>query len=311
MAERLPKMTKKDKLTFLADIEDGYRHFDKRALKMLRTLLDDHDAQVRAEAIACLWNDPSPHWIDILIHKATDDPHAQVRVHAISALGRYIYEGDFAEFEGWDAPFFEITREDFKRVSDFLFRVAQDPDEALEARRRAIEALAFLEEDPDVLELIEWAYRHHDRRFKVSAIFAMARNGDPRWTDYILNELHSADPEMQYEAVHAVGELGIIEATDTLIQLAREKSTRKPLRLLAIYALAETGDERAYTVLDQLTRARERDVRDVARDALEEWYSIREMDDMADEMVEDELAAETEGGLPDIWSNASGIFSRN
>ena len=116
---------------------------------------------------------------------------------------------------------------------------------------------------------------------------------------------------MQYEAVHAVGELGIIEATDTLIQLAREKSTRKPLRLLAIYSLVETGDERAYTVLDQLTRARERDVRDVARDALEEWYSIREMDDMADEMMEDELAAETEGGLPDIWSNASGIFSRN
>lgn len=310
MAERLPKMNKKEKLTFLADIEDGYRPFDKRALKMLRALLDDHDVQVRSEAIACLWNDPDPNWIDVLMTKATDDPHAEVRAHAISALGRYIYEGDAAEFEGWDAPFFEITQTDFKRVSDFLFRIAQDPDEALESRRHAIEALAFREEDPDVLELIEWAYSQRDRRFKVSAIFAMARNGNPRWTKYILEELHSTDPEIQYEAVHAVGELGLQEATETLIQIVRGKGIRKPLRLLAIYALAETGDERAYPVLDHLTHSRDRDVRDVARDALEEWFAVNTLDDMDDDAMDDQVA-EMEGDLSDIWGEATGMFSRN
>ncbi|MBI5304167.1 MAG: HEAT repeat domain-containing protein [Chloroflexi bacterium] len=305
MPERLPKMNKKEKLNFLADIEDGYRPFDKRALKMLRTLLDDHDPQVRAEAIACLWNDPDPHWIDVLIGKATNDEHSDVRAHAISALGRYIYEGDAAEFEGWDAPMFEITKVDYERVTDFLFRIAQDPDEALEMRRCAIEALAFRVEDPDVTELIEWAYQQRDRRFRASAIFAMARNGDPRWTDNILAELHSTDPEIQYEAVHAAGELGLEEATETLIQLARGKGTRKPLRLLAIYALAETGDERAYPVLDQLSHARDRDVREVARDALEEWYDIREMEELEDEPV-----GEAEDSLPHIWQG-EGIFSKN
>ena len=65
---RMPRMSKKEKLTLLADIEDGYRPFDKHALTLLRSLLDDADAQVRAEAIACLWNDPDPKWIDVLMH---------------------------------------------------------------------------------------------------------------------------------------------------------------------------------------------------------------------------------------------------
>jgi len=305
MPERSLKMNKREKLNFLADIEDGYRPFDKRALKMLRTLLDDHDAQVRAEAIACLWNDPAPDWIDVLMHKATNDAHSDVRAHAISALGRYIYEGDAAEFEGWDAPMFEITKTDYERVTTFLFQIAQDSAEALEMRRCAIEALAFRAEDPNVTQLIEWAYRQSDRRFRASAIFAMARNGDPRWTEYILNELHSADPEIQYEAVHAAGELGLEEATDTLIQLVRGKGTRKPLRLLAMYALAETGDERAYAVLEHLSHARDRDVREVAREALEEWYDVREMD-----ALDDEFGADAQDMLPHIWQGES-IFSRN
>ena len=213
---RLSHMNKREKLSYLADLEDGYRPFDKHALTLLRSLLDDHDAEVRAEAIACLWYDPDSRWIDVLMRKATDDPHADVRAHAISALGRYIYEGEEANLEGWDAPFVETTPEDYQRVTDFLFRIAQDPEESLSARRYALEALAFRSDDPDVTDLIEWAYHHRDRRLKISAIFAMARHGDPRWAEYILAELRSRDSQVQYEAVRAAGELGLTEATDTL-----------------------------------------------------------------------------------------------
>src|SRR5512135_2593750 len=143
---RTPRMSKKEKLNLLADIEDGYRPFDKHALTLLRSLLDDPDAQVRAEAIACLWNDPDSRWIDVLMHKATDDPHAEVRTHAISALGRYVFEGDAAAFEDWDGYENTITADDYARVTDFLFRFAQEPEEAVEVRRYAIEALAFRSE---------------------------------------------------------------------------------------------------------------------------------------------------------------------
>ncbi|MBI4786136.1 MAG: HEAT repeat domain-containing protein [Chloroflexi bacterium] len=313
---RMPRMSKKEKLTLLADIEDGYRPFDKHALTLLRSLLDDTDAEVRAEAIACLWNDPDPKWIEVLMKKAAEDIHADVRAHAISALGRYVFEGEAATYEDWDGHDTIISPEDYVRVSDFLFRIAQDPEEALEARRYAIEALAFRADDPDVLDLIEWAYQHRDRRLKVSALFAMARNGDPKWTEYILAELRSPDPEIQYEAVRASGELGLHEATDALIEIARGKTVRKPLRLLAIYALGETGDESAYPVLDRFTHSRDRDIREVAREALEEWFTVSAME----QMVEDELddydddpmapAAEIEG-LPDIWADPIGTFSRN
>src|SRR5512142_1160658 len=304
---RTPRMSKKEKLTLLADIEDGYRPFDKHALALLRSLLDDTDAEVRAEAIACLWNDPDPKWIDVLIGKAAEDVHADVRAHAISALGRYVFEGEAATYEEWDSHETTISPSDYARVSDFLFRIAQDPEEPLETRRYAVEALAFRSEDADVLDLIEWAYEHRDRRMKVSAIFAMARNGDPKWTDYILAELQSDDPEIQYEAVRAAGELGLHEATELLIEIARSRNIRKPLRLLAIYALGETGDERAYPVLDRFTHSRDHDIREVAREAIEEWFAVSAMEQMAEETLdeyddENPFGATVEvEGLPDIW----------
>lgn len=308
-----PKLSKKEKLNFLADIEDGYRPFDKHALTLLRSLLDDGDAEVRAEAIACLWNDPDPKWIDVLMRKAAEDVHSEVRAHALSALGRYVFEGEAASFEGWDNYATTIAPEDYTRVTEFLLRVAQDPDEALEARRYALEALAFRADDPGVLDLIEWAYHHRDRRLKVSAIFAMARNGDARWTDYILTEMQNADPEIQYEAVRAAGELGLPEATDALIELARGKGVRKSLRLLAIYALGETGDGRAYPILDQLSRSRDRDVRDVARDAIDEWLAITALDEYDDDFEGGGLDLENvpEELQPDIWADEMGSFSKN
>jgi HEAT repeat protein len=311
-----PKMTKREKLAWLADLEEGYRPFDKRALTLLRSLMDDSDAEVRAEAIACLWDDPDPRWIDVLMRKATEDAHADVRAHAISALGRYVFEGETAEFEGWDDPTFTISKHDYQRVVDFLFRIAQDPEETLSARRYAIEALAFRSSDPDVADLIDWAYQHRDRRMKISALFAMARHGDPRWTPYILAEMRSRDPQIQYEAVRAAGELGLHEAIDTLIEIVQAKNTRKPLRLLAIFALGETGDDKALPILEQLSHSRDRDVREVAREAIEEWHAFSEMEQMAEDVM-DAMDADDTGEyietqqLPDIWQSEAETFSKN
>lgn len=310
------RMTKREKLAWLADLEEGYRPFDKHALTLLRSLMDDADAQVRAEAIACLWDDPDPKWIDLLMRKVENDPHAQVRAHAISALGRYVFEGQMADMDDWATPDFEISQKDYQRVIEFLFGIAQDAEEAIGARRYAIEALAFCGENSAVLDLIDWAYRQKDRRFKVSAIFAMARNGDARWTEYILTELHSRDSQIQYEAVRAAGELGLHEATDTLIEFARNKALRKPLRLLATFALGETGDVRAIPVLEQLARSRDRDLREVAREAIEEWHAIAQMEEMADQVLDGIDPSDASDyfdldALPDIWDSSIGAFSRN
>ncbi len=313
------RMTKKEKLNWLIDIAEGFRSLDARTSKFVRTLLDDADPQVRAEAVACLWNSSDPVWINVLIDKAENDPDLDVRTRSISALGHYIYEKDAAEFgEEDEVAASEISERDVERIVDFLFATAQDRDAHIDERRYAIESLAFLD-DPEVDTLIEWAYAQSDPRYRVSALFAMGRSGDLGWSDEVLSELHSANREVQYEAVRAAGELGLHEATDDLIRLARGRGVEKSLRLVAIYALGVAGDERAYPILEELCHARDRDVRDAAREAAEEWLiaSVNNQYELAEAEEEDiwpddaDAMDYDEGFGKDIWDNVLGTFSLN
>jgi HEAT repeat protein len=312
------RMTKKEKLNWLADIAEGFHSLDSRATKFIRRLLDDPDPQVRAEAVACLWNSSDPAWIEVLIEKVGADPNLDVRTRAISALGHYIYEREMAGLEeDWDDLEETVSERDVERIVGFLFGIAHNEGASVDERRYSIESLAFLD-DPELVALIEWAYAQEEPRYRVSALFAMGRTGDLRWADHVLAELHSANREVQYEAVRASGELGLHEATEDLIRLAHGRGVEKPLRLVAIYALGEAGDDRAYPILEELCHARDRDVRDAAREAAEEWLIASVSDQF-------EGADEDDGVWPDnaeptdydddfgkdIWDNVMGTFSLN
>ncbi len=310
------RMTKKEKMNWLIDIAEGFRPLDLRASKFVRSLLDDPDPQVRAEAVACLWNSADPSWIDVLINKAENDPDLDVRTRSISALGHYLYEQDTdfeddrLEYEGF------LSERDLERVVTFLFATAQDPEADPDERRYSIESLAFLD-DPEVDTLIEWAFGQKDSRYRISALFAMGRTGDLRWTEEVMGELHSDNREIQYEAVRAAGELGLREASEELIALAQGRGVEKSLRLVAIYALGHAGDERAYPVLEELCHARDRDIRDAAREAAEEWLiaSTEEETDGSDDdgIWPDDAEPEDydDNFGKDIWDNVLGSFSLN
>lgn len=309
------RMSKKDKLNWLADIADGLRPLDARASKIVLRLLDDPDAQVRAEAVSCLWHTADPMWIEELLTKSQRDPDLDVRTRAISTLGHYIVDAEIELFGDFENEERALSQRDIQRVVDFLFDTAQNAQLSVDERRYSIEALAFLD-DPEVDELIHWAYSQNDPRYRASAIFAMGRSGNLRWTDEVLMEMHSANREVQYEAVRAAGELGLQEATEDLIRLVRGRGVDKSLRLRAIYSLGEAGDDRAYPVLEELCHARDRDVREAAREAAEEWL----MSSMADHLELDEndeaIWMDAEGGefagYPrNMWDNVMGTFSLN
>lgn len=310
------RMSKKDKLNWLADIADGLRPLDARASKLVLRLLDDPDAQVRAEAVSCLWHTADPMWIEELLTKSQLDPDLDVRTRAISTLGHYIVDAEIELFNDMDSEDRALSEADMQRVVDFLFETAQNVQLSVDERRYSVEALAFLD-DPEVDVLIEWAYAQNDPRYRASAIFAMGRSGNPRWTDLVLMEMHSANREVQYEAVRSAGELGLQEATEDLIRLVRGRGVEKALRLRAIYSLGEAGDDRAYPVLEELCHARDREVREAAREAAEEWL----MSSMADRFElddddENSLWVETENGPvsgypTNIWDNVLGTFSLN
>jgi HEAT repeat protein len=313
---RLVKMSKRDKLTLLADIADGLRALDASTVKLIRTLLDDPDARVRAEAITCLWNEPSPRWVNPLIRKARRDPSAEVRLRAISTLGRYVLEAASAldldeEFWPEEDTARGLSEHDLNRIAGFLLHTAHDVEATVDERRFAIEALAFLD-DPEVDGLIEWAFSQTDPRMRVSALFAMGRSGNLRWTEAVFSQLHNADREIQAEAIRAAGTLGLKEATEDLIELARGRGAVKSLRLLAIYALGDAGDDRALPVLDELSHSRDRDIRNAAREAADEWMNIAAAEEMLSEVdTEEEDYAYDELYEKDIWDESLGVFSKN
>jgi hypothetical protein len=275
------ELSKQEKIEFLTRIIER-NDYIVNYQPVLEDFLDDADPEIRALAVSGLWDYPDPALIDYLLTAAKEDPSQEVRSKALVVLGRYIYEGDLACYDFDFGPMEELIRydelpeENFRRVQDFLLQVAKDEDESLDSRRFAIEALSFLH-DAEVLSLIEGAYNHPDLKMKVSAIFAMGRNSHESWEPFILRELDSTTPELQYEAVRAAGEAYLDRATHRLISLI-ESTEERTLRLEAIWALGRTGGDEAYVFLEELqfNRLEDREVREVAEAALEELWLMEE-----------------------------------
>jgi HEAT repeat protein len=270
--EKGKQLTKEEKIEFLTHVVEG-DDYSTNYWPVLRDYLEDKEAEVRSLALEGLWDYPVPELIAPLFEIARNDPNQGVRSKAIVTLGRYIYEGNMADYDfDWGAMEElmredELPEEDFLRVQGFLLELVQDEGQPLDSRRFATEALSFLNE-PEVQDLIEAAYAHPDVKMKVSAIFAMGRQGDPRWADIILKGLDSEVKELQYEAVRAAGEACLNEAAPRLEELALVDD--KNLQLEAIWALGKIGGEGVSEFLYDLADDKDEEVREVVEAALEE-----------------------------------------
>lgn len=248
--------------------------------------LDDEDPRARALAIEGLWTYADPTLIDRLIEMADQDPSPLVRTKAISTLSAFIYQGEMADYEFDWGPMSEMMREeelpkeDFERVKTYLLGIYHDEARTLDERRFALEALSF-HSDPKIAEMIEEAYHHPERKMKVSAIFAMGRNGKVIWDEIIEHELYSEDQEIQFEAIRAAGQLGLENLGAELLRLTYADD--RDIMLEAIDALGQTGWEGAFERLDELTSHPDAEVAEVAEDALDDWLWISEMQRDADE----------------------------
>jgi HEAT repeat protein len=287
MEKSKDRLGKDERIQFLSRIVEG-RDYLPDYLPVFKDFLDDEEAEVRQLAISGLWNSPQPELIEVLFDKANNDPDEGVRCKAIITLGRYVYEGVMAEYDfDWGEMEEtmheeELPKEDFLRVKEFLLAVYRDQDKTIDERRYAVEALSFSSE-PEIIEIIEDAYAHPDNKMKMSAIFAMGRNGHSRWEDTILNELYSPVRELQLEAIKAAGEAGFDRAGKPLWRLTF--SDDRDVKLEAIWSLGQTGWEGAFERLDDLAfLSEDEEIRDTAEAALEEWYLYSgQLEDVYDE----------------------------
>jgi len=288
------QLTREKKIKFLTRIVE-VGDYSTNYWPVLRDYLEDKDAQVRALALEGLWDYPMPELIAPLFEIARNDPSQEVRSRAIVTLGRYIYEGNMAVYDfDWGAMEElmredELPEEDFLRVRDFLLQLVRDEGQPLDSRRFAIEALSFLNE-PEVTDLIETAYAHPDVKIKLSAIFAMGRQGHPQWADTLLKELDSEVEELQYEAVRAAGEACLDKAAPRLEDLALVGD--KNLQLEAIWSLGKIGGEGVSEFLyDLADDAEDKEIREMAEAALEElnlWSGVLEWDEFGQLGEDDE-----------------------
>lgn len=203
---------------------------------IFRFALRDEDAEVRAHAVDGLWEDRHPGLLDTLVEMLSSDPSILVRASAAAGLGRFVLMSELEELEEGQGH----------RVVEALWRVIDDPNEALEPQRRAVESISYSGGE-GVRDVIEKAYCHSSDAMRVSAVYSMGRSADSVWGTMVIEELRSVNPEMRFEAARACGELELTEAVPALIGLIADMD--REVQQAAISALGKIGGEESRRAL--------------------------------------------------------------
>jgi HEAT repeat protein len=165
-----------------------------------------------------------------------------------------------------------------------LVRVCEAEEEDCDVRRRALEALAYTGTD-EVVRLITRAYEHPEERMRVSAVFAMGRSADPRWSRCVRQELSSPNPELRFEGARASGELALSDAVADLVELTEDVDGE--VQEAAVWALGQIGGSRAKQVLERVRQDGTAPLRAAAQDALAEFEFLHgELSEIFDRLLD-------------------------
>jgi HEAT repeat protein len=235
-----PQVKPGRKLTLLEELDalaetDTLVSFDDVA----RALLTDPEPDVRTRAIRLLdeYEDPKvvPSYLDML----KNDPDLNVRVEAANALHLFV---DLGELE-------EIPADIYHQVEDALLASAASEDN-VRVRRVALESLGYSSR-PEVSTLIDSAFHREDPAWQASALVAMGRSADERWTDAVTRSLVHVDDRIRKAAVQAAGELSLQAARPILLKMLGEEEDADILSAV-IWSLSQIGGEDVRTYLENL-----------------------------------------------------------
>jgi HEAT repeat protein len=241
---------------------------------IFRLGLEDEDAAVRTSSIEGLWEDEDVRLVPLLAVRLREDEAPPARAAAATSLGRFVLLGEL-----------ERIRPDPHRLAyETLLTTCQDAGECLEVRRRALESLAYSGEEV-VAELIREAYAATEEKARVSAVFAMGRSADKRWSGPVRQELSSPNPELRYEAARACGELRLSETVAELSELAEDVD--REVQEAALWSLGQIGGEKAKEILERFLRSQDEATQAAAEAALEELEFLHGDLDFFDRLAEE------------------------
>lgn len=221
--------------------------------------LKDEEPAVRLAALDMLWDSTDTSLIEPIIYLMANDKDDAVRASAAATLGHYMLMIQWGEInQKFEAP-----------VTAALLTQINHGFTPKSVRRAALESISS-SGAPEVPELIRQAYASGDPQMKLSAIFAMGRSADERWSQQIANELESDEPEMRVEASRAAGILGQSDYSEKLAHIALNDDHLEA-QIAAIYALGQIGNDTAVRTLDEISNSIEyEDLHEIAEEAMEE-----------------------------------------
>ncbi len=200
--------------------------------------LKDQDDEVRSKAIEGLWENEETSLVNPLVNLLEQDSSERVQAAAATALGKFAMLAEYKKLRSGHTS----------KIQEALLAMISDKNKPVEVRRRALEAAAPISL-PQVRTAIMEAYQSYNSRLRISAIYAMGKNGDPSWLPILLKELASADAEVRYEAAGACGELEEEEAVPCLIKLVNGPDV--DVQMAAIQTLGKIGSPEAKECLEQ------------------------------------------------------------
>jgi len=238
-------------------VELAEENFELDFDNVFKNCLDDPDAEVRSRAIDGLWENEEPSLINTLLNLLEHDRSERVQAAAAAALGRFVM---LAEHQKLHSNY-------SSKIYQALLAAIGDNSQALEVRRRALEAIAPIG-SPKVEKAISEAYHNGHPKLRSSSIYAMGKNCNPTWLPILLKELANADAEIRYEAAGACGEIGEEEAVPYLTNLVEDPDLE--VQLATIQALGKIGGTEAKNRLEQCLDDDSEVVQQAAEQALRE-----------------------------------------
>jgi HEAT repeat protein len=225
--------------------------------RLCRFALSDPHPDVRQVALSGLWEDQTESLLNELLEIARSDESADVRAGAIDLLGNALptlLEDD-------------VATELVSQIGSLVCNFASDASLSTVIRRRAIEAVGYLEPTEQTRALILAAFQHGDQALEAGALAAMGRSLESRWRTVVRSLLTSEDPELRFESAQALGQIGTADDIAELSKLALDEDA--DVRSAVILALGEIGGPGAVRVLRNLLEVAADSDRETIQDALD------------------------------------------
>lgn len=223
----------------------------------IMVLHDDTDTTVRRTAVELLYESETLTALSVLRRVLMTDQDLPTQINASRALGNFVLLAELGK----------ITDRYVQPVREHLLSLLNSPQTDTLLRAASLEAIANCSHS-DVATHIDQAYGAGENELRRSAVVAMGRTCDERWSDHVLEELTSNDVDIQAIAARAAGELQLEEAVPAFTHIYEDADL--DTRSAIIWALGEIGGREAMRMLENALEDAESEGDDVLLEVIED-----------------------------------------